>query len=511
MIRMLRRENGQALIVVALAIVAVLGALALALDWGYGLTQRRVSQNAADAAAIAAARTLATNTALVNGTIAFRVSEEYLFCVATQYATANRATFLPTGATSYMALELGVLADPNDRASAVSWAPVAPAACPAAAVGTDVPTATRFVRAISSTSYRSLIAAVVGQPTVQAQASARAEIAGGAMGDGPVWPLVRHYNPAAFDAALQCGKPPCDPQTTRPFTFWVGQGSLEDMVYENFKGLVDFSRYSDRAPAASKVGQLITSWDQTGSPAALPAPGTPRKPDQSGNCGGPWDTQGNEDPQQYDKSCSIPNWAYYTFGGKLSLTSDWWTDATGAQEKPGAIGTRDAICPPAKSRGGLPAPSCDEPRQGDWVETALTGDLGNNVSEQLLAYINAHPTTGPLSATYGPAVVIYVYLWDCAETFDKSRPAGDQWSVVTPKKSSDCSQLKDGSGVPSIDRVHLFTAAPFTFYRDLVSKNSIRGFWGGGFGDPAACEADRASCPRLNPFINTAFLVPDDD
>ena len=43
MMRMLPREDGQALIIVALAIVAVLGALALAIDWGYGVTQRRVS------------------------------------------------------------------------------------------------------------------------------------------------------------------------------------------------------------------------------------------------------------------------------------------------------------------------------------------------------------------------------------------------------------------------------------------------------------------------------------
>ena len=42
-------QSGQALIVVGLAMVVLLCGLALGLDWGYGLTQRRVAQNAADA------------------------------------------------------------------------------------------------------------------------------------------------------------------------------------------------------------------------------------------------------------------------------------------------------------------------------------------------------------------------------------------------------------------------------------------------------------------------------
>jgi len=46
-----RDEHGQAIIVVALAVTVLLGAIALGVDWGYGLTQRRLTQNAADAAA----------------------------------------------------------------------------------------------------------------------------------------------------------------------------------------------------------------------------------------------------------------------------------------------------------------------------------------------------------------------------------------------------------------------------------------------------------------------------
>jgi hypothetical protein len=53
--------------------------------------------------------------------------------------------------------------------------------------------------------------------------------------------------------------------------------------------------------------------------------------------------------------------------------------------------------------------------------------------------------------------------------------------------------------------VHLFTAAPFTFYEGLVTSQAIQGYWGGAFGDARVCPG----CP-LNPLANTAYLVADD-
>ena len=52
-------SRGQALILYALALVCVLGFVALAIDVGYAYGQRRQAQNAADAAALAGARALA--------------------------------------------------------------------------------------------------------------------------------------------------------------------------------------------------------------------------------------------------------------------------------------------------------------------------------------------------------------------------------------------------------------------------------------------------------------------
>jgi hypothetical protein len=286
------------------------------------------------------------------------------------------------------------------------------------------------------------------------------------------------------------------------------------MVYGNFKGLLDFSIWSTRYPVADQVPQLIADWDRTGSVMA----GTAPKTDMSGNCGGPWDTHGDSDPSNNNKQCSITNWFYYPFGGRLSVAEDRVTSVPAGQEAPSDIGARSSgVC--NGSVQGLVAPSCGAGTHGvgDWVEAAF-GNLGSNVSGLLQQFISEHgkPTArsndlvpGSHSTTYGKALVMYVYLWDCAETFNSSQPAGAQWSLVLPN-TGDCSQISDGAGIPTIDRVHLFTVAPFTFYEGLITTTTIKGFWGGAFGDPTLCQTDPAKCRPLDLFMNTAFLVGND-
>jgi hypothetical protein len=55
-----RRERGQTLVIVALAMVALMGMLALTFDGGYAFFQRRLAQTAADAGALAGARARCT-------------------------------------------------------------------------------------------------------------------------------------------------------------------------------------------------------------------------------------------------------------------------------------------------------------------------------------------------------------------------------------------------------------------------------------------------------------------
>src|SRR5437762_12255145 len=86
-----RDEGGQAVIIVGLSLVVLLAALALGAEWGYGVTQRRVMQNAADAGALAGAKLLATTVVIVGGSTQFRVHEEDVYCEAVQVANANRS------------------------------------------------------------------------------------------------------------------------------------------------------------------------------------------------------------------------------------------------------------------------------------------------------------------------------------------------------------------------------------------------------------------------------------
>jgi Flp pilus assembly protein TadG len=498
------------MIVVGLAMVVLLGALALGLDWGYGLTQRRVMQNAADAAALAVGKALATNVVIVNNAPAFRVSQEQVYCQARQYAQAN-LSFSPAGASS--ALSIAFL----DTTSA-PLASIISASCPAATSGgTDVPSGTRYVRATSGEWFTSLVAGTTGTGPVLAQASSVAKLSGTTMAlTGKTWPMVRHYNPDDFDLTGQnnkkaCGNP-CDPTQASPIIFW--SPSANDAVYGNFKGLLDFSRYSTRYDVASQTPQLLTQWDQSGSLAATPA--TAPKVDQSGNCGGSWDTAGDEDPQNNDKQCSIPNWFYYPFGGVLSLSTSHATPA--GQEAPSDLGNRTGggVC-------ATPPPvvfSCGAGNhfKGDWIETA-TGNIGSNASTNMGKFIHDNgdasnafaqtPVPGKNGIVYGASLTMLVYLWDCAETFSSSASLGSQWDLLVSPGPNDCSQVRDQGPGKTPARVHLFTAAAFTFYEGLVDTSSIEGFWGGFFGDPGPCQSDPSKCQDLNALANTAFLVSD--
>jgi hypothetical protein len=92
--------------------------------------------------------------------------------------------------------------------------------------------------------------------------------------------------------------------------------------------------------------------------------------------------------------------------------------------------------------------------------------------------------------TLGRAVVVWIYLWDCAQQFD-----GGKWQSV-----GNCATDRP-------DRVHLFSVVPVTFYAGLVSTDAIEGYWGGSFVDPDRCQTVPTSCPPLTPVANSAFLV----
>lgn len=77
-----RGERGQVLVIAALMMTALMGFLALVIDVGNAYAQRRLMQNAADAAAVAGARVLATN-------VGSGVSDAAVLGAINTYLTSN--------------------------------------------------------------------------------------------------------------------------------------------------------------------------------------------------------------------------------------------------------------------------------------------------------------------------------------------------------------------------------------------------------------------------------------
>ena len=507
--------------------VVLLCGLALGLDWGYGLTQRRVAQNAADGASLATAKLLAMSVVALPGpgnttNYVFSTTQESSYCKAKGVADAN----LSFGATPLaVTLEFGVVAQPANPAT---WDPptwqtyAGSTSCPpSTTVKTQLDPNTRFVRITAGETYQSIYGKVNGSSQLTASASARARITGTPVqaNSGPTWPMVRHYDPNDFTNDCVTGNSCSDPTQASPKTFWSSNDNWT--VYGNFKGATDFSKYSTYYPfttgSPSNVQQLMSGFDS----------GT-RTDHAGGSCSATWDATGDNNPSNHDTVCDIPNWFYYSFGGTLGLDTPWGTGTkplpTGQSAMVG-MGSRSSICPVPSY---VNAPSCGtgNDKLGDWVE-ATGGDIGSNfgaimrqrVQDQgalndysSLPYPNKNqPCVDPGLATesncYGKALVVDVYLWDCAEDYN-----GGTWALIgASRNATDCAALGNTgnkiigtNNTGNVDRVHLFAIAPFTFYKGLVNNSSIQGFWGGQFGNANSCP----SC-TLNPFSNSAYLIGD--
>jgi len=170
---------------------------------------------------------------------------------------------------------------------------------------------------------------------------------------------------------------------------------------------------------------------------------------------------------------------------------------------------------------------------GDWVETIndpALGSLTPNMALRMREFIARYGRDAAgTSRGLGKAVVVHVMLWDCAET-----SMNGQWSLIqvgsTPASCADLPVGDDqgdyqgnnqGNRLPPVDRVHVFSIVPFTFYENLIAADgsSVQAYWGDAFGQPgfyrsgttdASCATDpsQPAC-QLNPLMNSAFLVPD--
>jgi hypothetical protein len=281
--------------------------------------------------------------------------------------------------------------------------------------------------------------------------------------------LTARFNPSALGTA--CG-PFCDPQDRSPVTFFSGSQPAAGVQ------VLDFSQYSSKVPTAE---QLLTE---------------PSSPVQAGN---------------------NPNWFENSFAGVLGLHTDWKElledDPQRADEGERLELSRNRTsCRDADRTSWLPSsdehtPSCRDDTRGDWIETVEP--LGvNSVDDAMRAFIAREGSTFPYSGAvvptgpnagnpYGKGVVVWLYLWDCAQKFE-----GEEW------EEPDCS---NNISSEDADRVHLFTVIPFTFYEGLVTDRAVQAYWGGGFVEGGRCQSERSSCPLVGPLANTAFLIAEED
>jgi hypothetical protein len=167
-------------------------------------------------------------------------------------------------------------------------------------------------------------------------------------------------------------------------------------------------------------------------------------------------------------------------------------------------------------------PSCSR-QVGDWVETVNgragcdggcgdesenLGDLTSRMRASIRQFIAQYGRVLPNSDGVR-AVVVNVFLWDCADQFSSGTGT---WSRAS---DSSCGPITDPDALRRVGRVHIFTVAPFTVYADDVTDSHLYGYWGNAFGDAGTCQQSWSTVPtpaacQLNPLINSAFLVPDE-
>jgi len=530
---MVRGEEGQAFVIVALAMLVLIGSIALSVDWGYSLLTRRAAQNEAEAAALGAGRYLASS--YVGGASPFDVSQEKVWCEARQRRDLSAH---PAPAVRARSLAVAFYSS-----SGSALATISSASCPPSA-STDVPAATTFLRVQTDTTYSSLFGAVTSQP-IRVSTAARVRLTGGAgirplqlpssqiPGAGlsgstttpnvAMWPLIKHFDASDY-SGLPCGQY-CN-TTSRRFLLFP-----DAPRFGTFSGLVTYAHFSPHersALSADTVHQVITESDYTGTNFGHhghPSTGAVF-PAASGTCGGlPWDTIGSADPAQAT-SCDIPNWFRYGYRGSLSLGTDW-NDASwaGFESAPRAVELPNNLPTPRASCGGAPSyfpmPSCTGTPSliGDWVETVL-GDMTPLMATQVQTFIQEYGRVAP-NGRGDLAVVVHVFLWDCAQTFNAGQPAGSRWASLGAAgdlgdgDQNGCVITRKDTRTRSVDRVHLVSVLPVTVYLNdvLISGPTVTvyAYWGDVFGDAGACALTTppAGCD-LNPLINSAFLVSDD-
>ncbi|HYK98101.1 MAG TPA: pilus assembly protein TadG-related protein [Candidatus Acidoferrales bacterium] len=501
-----RDEGGQALVIVALAMVLLMGALVLGVDWGYRIATSRSAQNEADAAALAAGRLLATQ---FNGTDFGALTQENVWSAACEARNANEGG--PTDAVR----SLGITFYADDGVTVVgqllSSDPDENSTCTLAGA-TAVDDTTRYVRSDVGMSFMSLFGLITRQQ-LQADAVTRVHLTAAAA----IRPLV--LPPVTQPGDFATGTPGDGlsgfstkpnaaiwPIVIRAGESWTASRSF-DLVHRDRLPAgtyyVSLGHYSPHElQAAAQQGslrsphQLLTESDFTASvrrdhghydvtvPIANAADRT---------CGPTFDSFGPFGPVATAVAdagrCLIPNWFNYGFRGSVSVNTDWRDPSWSIFVNAGTSAELPTLTTP-----------------GDWLETIPADDVDPDiVAQDIRSFIGNYGRDVP-GDPGDKSVVVNVFVWDCGESFNDTAPVGGRWDL---NGGASCAT----STTPP-DRLHIVGVVPVTVRLNDVSTRGhvdVQVTWGGVFGDPGRCltDAGRPDC-AMNQFINSAFIVPDE-
>jgi Flp pilus assembly protein TadG len=447
------KQKGQTLVLVGIIVgLGVLfGFVALAVDGGSALTQRRNMQNSADSAALGIVQSLGASIVFSNGVGTYLMYNSSVTQRADELFAGNRQG--TTGSPTYNStIEYGryVQASASYVYSTVATLGAGGWTYTGVAPGALVPNWVDAVRVNAGIDNPTTFARAIGITYVPVKAKAAAALQGSPdyVPSGPTWPMTRcaYPNPTPDPSEGICN----------PYLFWSSninepncrsQGNFNNMMQlgghqgQSYEGahLQLLTQHDERSPLTDYSTRMST---QCGSFLWFPG----------GNCGnlsvtghGNVCCSGSTNVGEVD----VPDFIYNEFEGRISLTATEWLDENGNMY--------DWRSADARSRN----------MQGDWLEVYNGGDWGSNVQTSIRDLIAEKGTSDPLSSTYGLHIDKVMYLYDSEEVYDY--PPG-----CNPNQGCTQKIWMPARNNQQPQRVHMAQSFIFKFYANLASPGGGR-------------------------------------
>jgi Flp pilus assembly protein TadG len=470
MINRVRVARGQSLVVVALCALVLIALVALAIDGGSALYQRRNMQNGADAASLAVVDMMQQNMAVTCNPSpchpTYLLTNQMVLDRVDQLVTANRGGTIGT-ATYTTLTEYHIMAGAPSNGNTYQPASAYPA-------GGLVPGYTDGVRVTARINNPTTFARAINISTIPVSAAAAARLyptCPVTEGIGDSLPMVR-FRPATEDHLRTYGNDPC-----YPFSFWDSSGDFNQL-----KNLASFNVYSLHQQGAV---QTISGFDMRNGPSG----GLANFGSSTGCPSDCADMRGSTQQGSNRAVQDVENWIFYKWLGQISLTSTW----------PASSGTWG---PANRTNNGGQGGT---PRPGDWIETYTSGNWGNGVSDALYSsallgtsypYFSPNPPNG---LGWGPALDRTIFLWgpESLPVNSSTTDYAQEWQSSVTIPNPPCSigpclytgwedlRLRNRpgnqgydvdstfhNGAVSVDRVRLTRAIKVRFYANLQGNRS---------------------------------------